>query len=421
MTDAALDLAAIRAIRIDGGTTGFPPGAATSVGDVADRGWTLEDLAPPVLLLRGEAVAHNVRTMAAYCDANDLDLYPHAKASMAPQLWAMQLEAGARGLTAATGQQLRVLRSVGVRRILLANQLIDAPTIAWLATELADPSFEPACWVDSVAGVRLLADVLAAGGAPRPLPVLVEVGHTGGRTGCRSIVEGLEVAGAVDATPMLRLAGVAGYEGTVCGDRSPSCLAAVDAFLDTIRALANEVLSRGLVRDELLVSAGGSAFFDRVVARSVGGWPEGARVRVALRAGCTITHDHGVYARLSPLADGPSGLRAAFEAWGSVLSRPEPSTVVVGLGKRDVPADVDPPIPLRVRGAAGSTPLNGTLSVRRVMDQHTICDVASDLSLAVGDLVCFGISHPCTAFDRRRVLPVLDDDDRVVDAVVTCF
>jgi len=421
VSDGGLDLAEVRAIRVDGRAAGFPADADTTVGQVGRKGWTLRDLSPPVLLLRRGAIEHNVRTMAAYCAANDVDLYPHAKTSMAPQLWALQLAAGAAGLTVATGQQLRVVRSVGGGRILLANELLDAPTISWVAAELVDPSFEPACWVDSVTGVRILADALASAGSPRPLPVLVELGHTGGRTGCRSILEAIEVARAVASTAALRLAGVAGYEGTICSDRSASCLEAVDAFLDAMRALTTELIGRGLVHDDVLVSAGGSAFFDRVVARLAGGWPDGARIRIALRAGCTITHDHGVYARLSPLRDG-AALRAAFEGWGVVLSRPEPATLVIGIGKRDLAADLELPVPLVARSASGGdVPLDGTVTVRRLMDQHAICAVDPELSVAPGDLVSFGISHPCAAFDRRRVIPVLDDDDRVVDAVATWF
>jgi D-serine deaminase-like pyridoxal phosphate-dependent protein len=123
----------------------------------------------------------------------------------------------------------------------------------------------------------------------------------------------------------------------------------------------------------VLVSAGGSAFFDRVVARLSGGWPDGATVRIALRAGCTITHDHGVYARLSPLGDG-AGLRAAFEGWGWCCPAPEPATLVVGLGS-DLAADLDPPgaaSPARRRDSIRR--LDGAVAVRR-RHQHAICDV----------------------------------------------
>jgi len=42
-------------------------------------------------------------------------------------------------------------------------------------------------------------------------------------------------------------------------------------------------------------------------------------------------------------------------------------------------------------------------------------------ALAPGDLVCLGISHPCTTLDKWRVIPVLDEQDRVIDAVHTFF
>jgi D-serine deaminase-like pyridoxal phosphate-dependent protein len=40
--------------------------------------------------------------------------------------------------------------------------------------------------------------------------------------------------------------------------------------------------------------------------------------------------------------------------------------------------------------------------------------------LAPGDLICFGISHPCTAFDKWPVIPVIDGDT-VTDLIRTYF
>ncbi len=51
------------------------------------------------------------------------------------------------------------------------------------------------CSVDSARGVELLAAGIAEEiEMPRPLPVLVELGHPGGRTGCRTEDDALEVA-----------------------------------------------------------------------------------------------------------------------------------------------------------------------------------------------------------------------------------
>ena len=421
-----LDLAEVGASRIGAGTTGFPAGADLTVAEVEAAGWTMfDDLVPPVVVLRESAIEHNLRLMSRYCREHGVDLAPHGKTTMAPQLWARQLEEGAWGITAATPVQARAMRAVGVPRIVLADQLVDAGPIAWVAGELDDPSFDLVCWVDSRRGVELLREGLSAAGAPRPLAVAIELGHRGGRAGCRTVEEALDVAGLVADAPELVFAGVAGYEGTVCSDRDPGCLAAVDDFLGRLRQLTLDLLRRGAfdAAGEAFVSAGGSAFFDRVVAVLGQGWPGEARVRVVLRSGCYLTHDHGVYERNSPLAEAPMGQRflPAFEAWGAVLSRPELDVAIVGLGKRDVPSDIDLPRPLRVRRGDGTVGGAPAMQVQRLMDQHAICTLDATVELSVGDLVSFGISHPCTAFDRRRVIPVVDDEGRVVDAIATMF
>jgi D-serine deaminase-like pyridoxal phosphate-dependent protein len=41
--------------------------------------------------------------------------------------------------------------------------------------------------------------------------------------------------------------------------------------------------------------------------------------------------------------------------------------------------------------------------------------------VAVGSRLEFGISHPCTVFDKWQLIPVLDDDGRVVDLIRTFF
>jgi D-serine deaminase-like pyridoxal phosphate-dependent protein len=413
---------------IDPATTGFPADADVGIDDVASHGWTLfGDLVPPVMVLREPALAHNLELMRGYVDAHGVAIAPHGKTTMAPAIWRRQLEAGAWGVTAATPTQARVMRAAEVPRILLANELVDLGAIAWVAAELHDPSFRFACWVDAVEGAERLAIGLRDAGAPRPLGVFVELGHAEGRTGCRSVPGAVDVARVVAARPELALAGVAGYEGTLCDDRSDACVARVDAFLRELASLAEATMAFGDVPaagldDAFVITAGGSAFFDRVVTVLRDGVGAREDIRVVLRSGCYVTHDHGHYERVSPLpaSNGPGGFLPAIEVWGSVLSVPEPGVLVIGVGKRDAPADLGPPIPMWIHGADGALRDGDGIRVSRLMDQHAICSVEG-ASPALGDLVGFGISHPCAAFDRRRIIPVLDVDGRVIDAIETRF
>ena len=228
------------------GSKGFPAveGPVPSATSPA-RGWTLLDLPTPVMVLRERALAHNLSLMAEYCRAWGVDIAPHGKTTMAPQLWDRQLDAGAWGITAATVDQARVMRASGIPRVLLANELVDPVSIAWVAEQLADPTFELICYVDSDRGVDLLEEHLRARRPPRPLSVLVELGFDGGRTGCRTIPEAVHVAGRVASSDVLRLGGVAGYEGTICHDRSPECLALVLSYLDRLRELTRTMIDAG--------------------------------------------------------------------------------------------------------------------------------------------------------------------------------
>jgi D-serine deaminase-like pyridoxal phosphate-dependent protein len=409
------------------GTKGFPAvDGPVPIADVAGRGWTLRDLPTPVMVLRERALAHNLSLMAEYCRAWGVDIAPHGKTTMAPQLWARQLEAGAWGITAATIDQARVMRAAGVPRVLLANELVDPVSIAWVAQQLADPAFELLCYVDSERTVDILHDGLRTAGAERPLPVLVELGFDGGRTGCRTIPEAVYVGSRVRSADTLMLAGVSGYEGTLCQERSPECVGSVMGFLDRLRELTTTMFDAGSFEgtDRIVLSAGGSAFFDIVVDRLRGPWPSGADVRLVLRSGCYLTHDAGIYERLSPLPsrDGARGFQPAMELWSHVLSRPEPELAILGFGKRDVSFDIDLPFPRVVRTGSGATvDVGDGLEIRSLNDQHAYGRVRPGFALEVGDRVGLGICHPCTSFDKWRTIAVVDEADRVVDAIATFF
>jgi D-serine deaminase-like pyridoxal phosphate-dependent protein len=370
----------------------------------------------PVLVARRAALDRNIATLARFCARHGLSFAPHGKTTMAPSLFARQLAAGAWAITVATANQLLACRALGVPRVLLANQLLDPVPLRWLADEL-DRGFEAFLFVDSVAGVEAIGAALAGRPGNAAVPVLAELGYPGGRTGCRSLDHLVEVAEAAAATPRVRLAGVAAYEGGL-----PDA-DAVGAYLDRTRAATTELARRGLLADEVIVSAGGSAWFDVVADRLAGDWLAGHRLRVVLRSGAYVSHDHGFYADHTPFRRIPDedGLAPALELWAQVTSVPEPGLAIAGMGKRDAPYDEGLPIPLRVRRVSGAVEPVAGVVVTRLNDHHAFLAVPPDADLRPGDLLCFGISHPCTAFDKWRYIPVVDDSDTVVDVLETYF
>ncbi|MEU8238813.1 alanine racemase [Actinoplanes missouriensis] len=360
----------------------------------------------PLMVVRRDAVEANIATMAAYCRRHGADFAPHAKTTMAPGLLEAQLRAGAWGMTVATPNQALILRRLGVERVLIANEVLDPVALGWLARESA-AGWEVYFQVDSVAGVTAAA---ATGG---PLRILVELGHPGGRTGVRTL-DGLEEVGrAVASAPGLELAGVTGYEGQLPDQ------AGVDAYLDRLVDGVERLTKAGLLAELPIVSAGGSAWFDRVVDRFRRLAPG---TRVILRSGASVTHDDGFYRERTPFVrvPGEGPLAAALEIWAQVLSAPEPGLAIAGMGKRDAPFDEGLPVPLEVRDAAGSAKPATGIRVDKLNDHHTYLAV-DGVELVPGDLIRFGISHPCTAFDKWRAIPVVDEERRVVDVLHTYF
>ena len=426
--DTTIDAAAVASLDdevLDWRHKGLPPlRDGVRLGDLGAAGWhALDgDLPMPAMLLHRGRLERNVAEMAAFCREHGVLLAPHAKTSMAPQVIARQVAAGCWALTAATPAQLRVHRHFGVQRILYANQLLEPVVLEWLAAELAaDPGFELLCLVDSVAGVQRMDGVLRATALPRPLRVLLEVGHAGGRAGCRSVEDALAVGAAVRDATHLELAGVETFEGLIRQPSLDATLAAIDALLATCDAVLAALRDAGLLGAPALLTAGGSAWFDRVLA-AVRGRDD---VVAVLRSGCYVTQDGGFYDEMSPLAgraDGPRRLENALEAWGLVQSRPEPGLAIASFGKRDVPMDLALPRAVkRHRAGRGVTALPEPAEVVALSDQHAHVRVPPGLDLRVGDLLGAVISHPCTAFDKWRLLPEVDDDYRVLGGVLTFF
>jgi len=354
------------------------------------------EFATPLLTIDTVAMGSNERLMAEWAASRGLHLAPHGKTTMAPQLWQRVLDAGAWGITLATGWQVQVARSFGIRRILLSNELIDPVQLRWLGQELADPDFEFVCWVDSVEAVEAMRFGLA--GAARPVDVLVELGSPGGRGGARGMDAALAVARAIERAPELRLAGVGGFEGSYARERTDAGVAAVSAYLDTLAELHGRIEWP----TKPIVTAGGSSWFD-LVAERLGGLSDVATV--ILRSGVYQLHDDGLYQSVTPLPE----LRPALHAWSRVLSTPEPGFALLDGGRRDFPYDE-------------GLPTTGVGTITKFNDQHAYLQTHS---VRVGDVIRLGISHPCTAFDKWRLIPVVEDaaesDPLVIDLVRTWF
>ena len=458
------DSQALDELVLDARFKGFPlERAPFRLGDTARQGLHLlrGDLPFPCAVLRAQALDHNIRWYAAFARELGIDFAPHGKTSMAPQLFARQLHAGAWGITVGTVQQAWVAASAGAPRIVLANQIATVGEARrWLRIGADYPGVRMISLLDSQEQLGLLAQAVVndAHHAPgsdnrRAFEVLIELGRHGGRTGCRSVRAAHALALQADQTPGVRVVGVEAYEGLAASADSVADAALVSAWMGELEELVAlmECDGVGHAQDELIVSAGGSSLFDLVADALVAARARAHAVprqrpwRIVLRSGCYITHDDGSYLRMQQamehrgltrtIREGlrfsccaahwrgsrQGGLQPALEVWAAVQSRPEPELALVGMGRRDAGSDAGMPIPvLHARdGTVVRAPAHWR--VRALNDQHGYLIVGASDALRVGDLVGFGISHPCTTLDKWRLLWVIDDAYNVQQAICTCF
>ena len=420
---------------LDHRSKSFPQTAAPCrAADLAARGWNVlaDDLPYPLAVLRRSALAHNLAWMQDFAARKGVALAPHGKTTMSPELFRLQLDAGAWGLTFATIHQLAVgVEEAGVRRAIIANQVLGDADLDGLHA-LLQRHADLRVWflVDSPAQLRLIEDWAARRQATRRFDTLLEMGVPGYRTGCRTQEEALALAQAMARSPAVQLGGVECYEGGAARCDNAHDTREVAALVRRVAEAVRQCDAQGLFADDsdaILLTAGGSAVFDLVVPllRLQG---LSRPVQGVLRSGCYLTHDHGNYRRYLRLVEQREGLdaslRPALEVWTLVQSVPEPGLALLTGGRRDLSYDIEMPLPARwaPRGqrAAAEAPAGWTVSALNDQHAHLRFDPAGPAP-AVGDRVALGISHPCTTFDKWRWMPLVEDDWTVSGAISTHF
>ncbi|MDF1895667.1 amino acid deaminase [Rahnella contaminans] len=413
--------------------------AGALTGDIRAQGWNIlrEDVSLPVAVLLEERIEHNLSWMREFIQRYRLKLAPHGKTTMSPELYQLQMQYGAWGITLATAPQVNVAFQHGVRKVIMANQLVGKGNMAMIAGLLReDPDFDFTCIVDSAENVNALGHYFA--GQQLRLRIMFEYGIVGGRTGIRTDQQEADVLAAVKRWPQsLALVGVELYEG-VSNDE-----AVIRTFLRHVLARTEVLAQAGEFAEPTVILTGaGSAWFD-VVAEELTREDQhlDAQKRytldIILRSGCYVTHDVGAYQAAlermqtsNPVArEMNSSLQPALQVWAAVQSLPEPGRAIIALGKRDAGYDAGYPKAaghFRPRSAtqAGYTtvvPAPENWKVYAMMDQHAFMSIPENADLKVGDMLVFDICHPCLTFDKWRQLLLVNEQWDVTGAVKTWF
>ena len=398
--------------------------------EIKNKNWNIlnEDLPMPIMVLKQDQLNHNLKTFAEYLKHNNLYISPHGKTTMSPQLFSAQLDHGAWGITAGAINQIQVMYQYGVKRILLANQLLGKSHVETISNYINnDKDFSFYCFVDSLDQFYNIRKNLYDTKLINPINLLPEIGAKNGRTGIRSKEIFLKLVDEIvkDKSNNFSFSGISSYEGIAAVAMKGSH--AVHDFCsfieDTIYSIPSNHFSH---LNELIITSGGSTHFD-IVGERFSKLDLPIPIKILLRSGCYITHDHGPYLEALKTAqedknrNWDQALQPALEIWSYVQSIPETNLAFLTMGKRDAPYDAGLPKPLkRFRPGEGFLEL-GDPEIFSSNDQHSFVKLSDNHGWKVGDMICSGISHPCTAFDKWRFIPVVNDDYDVIDGILTFF
>ena len=399
---------------------------AMTPSQIVEQHWNLlhEDLNLPTAVLYEDKLAHNLAWMSQFIQTYGAKLAPHGKTTMAPRLFARQLQSGAWGITLATAHQTRVAYEHGVRRVVMANQLVGKQNMEIISGLLRDEKFEFYCLLDSVQQADQLGEFFSA--RQQRLNVLIELGVEGGRAGVRNLQELDALLASLQRwRDSIAVCGIELYEGVL--DEEVGIRKFLLRAVEVAAKLAKE---NRLDRNPAILSGAGSKWYD-VVAEVFSAADIGYPVEIVLRPGCYLIHDVGVYgqahkqiqARNRIAQKMHSGLVPALQLWAYVQSIPEKEKAILTLGKRDAAFDAGLPTPaLQYRpGETAPHACPAHWKLFHLMDQHAYMKISEGDDVRVGDMIGLDISHPCLTCDKWRYLPVLDSNYQVIDIVETFF
>jgi D-serine dehydratase len=424
------------AFLLDDRHRGFPPGLdAVASTDLAAKKWAPADgtMNLPCLSMDLGVFGQNRDAMFEVCRHSGAAIAPHIKTPMAPALAVDLVNQGAWGISVADLRQAAVMLRHGIPRILIANEIGGkgaAHRLAALAR--AYPDSQLYLFIHSSSFVDALANLWAEAVDLASLHLLIEVGC--GRGGVRSQAQVADIITAISKAKCgLVLAGVAAYEGTANRPDMVQTEGLLDDLFERCGDVLRSVREHRGARAPLILTAGGSSLFDHVIARGKPLVTNDRNCTLILRSGACFFSDHGpIRERLSALARRDllgshcssiveTSFRPALRLWAEVLSVQSPELVICGIGLRDVSHDQGLPVPLVLwRGDKILRELSPTASVSKLNDQHAFVQLPR-CEVEPGDVIEFGVKHPCTTIDKHSVIYVLDKKGLVIDAYETFF
>jgi D-serine deaminase-like pyridoxal phosphate-dependent protein len=320
------------------------------------------DVETPALLVDLDAMEQNLQTMAKFFCGQSAKLRPHFKNHRVLELAARQMKHGAIGITCARLWQAERLVSIGIRDVLIANEIAgESPLQRYVELSCEAPVLIA---VDSVAAVRDMARI--ARNHKVHVNVLVDVDLGLKRCGVPPGAAAVSLARAV-VEHGLRFRGIMGYEGHLqpllpSPEKQSIVRQAIKALVDT----GKQIEAAGIAVE--IVSCGGSG--DYSIAGACPGVTEN-------QAGSYLLMD-AWYAPFAP------DFKVTLSVLATVISKTPGERVVVDAGVKAISGERGLP---SVKGVAG-------LKLKALHAEHAPIEITEPgVNVEVGDKIEIAVQY----------------------------
>ncbi len=348
-------------------------------------GGSVADIETPALLVDLDILEANIRRWQAVFDDAGVAFRPHIKTHKSTAIAALQIAAGANGLTVAKTSEAEVFAAAGFRDLAVAYPVIGVAKWQRLA-ELAR-TCAITVNVDSELGARGLSAAAVAAGST--IAVLLDIDLGLHRTGtppenaetlARLVMDlpGLDLAG-ITAYRSVGFAGAAGRDRMDVGREEGELLV----------ALAEKLRAAGL---PIRTVAAGSTPTAHGVAQVAG--------ITEVRAGTYVFNDEMCIYRSGATMDD-----VALSILCTVVSRPLPNRATVDGGSKTFQGDVPPGAWAGLKGYARAVEVDAWIEAMN--EEHGMVRLAEGVAPAIGDTLRFVPNHVCPTVNLSEELVMM--------------
>ena len=429
--------------KIDSKTKGVYEITKIKVRDIPRKKWNIfqDNVQFPILTLRESTFKKNIVSMSNYAKHNGVVLAPHCKTSMCPQILKKLNDLNYWGFTAANNQQLSMLLEMGIKKIIIANLITNKSNIINLFRLIEKYGYAKKVYlcVDSIFGVNLLKYLSIQSKFKGKLRILIETGFKHSRNGIRDLNTLKILAKNINKLPSnLMLCGVLFYEGAIREKNYNKTITKVNKFINfSLNSFEYLLKNKFFSNEELILSGGGSEYFD-LVSKSFQKYKNLENIKLVIRPGSFIAYGHGYYSQRLANIDKRGGLsinnknikatdlfHPSLELWAYIISMQDRNRAILNFGKRDVHFDLGYPIPLAIyRKEKLIRKIYDTeiqCKIYKMSDQHAFLFYPNHLNIQIGDLIKFGITHPCVTIDKWDFFYMIDKKHTIIEGLKTFF